>query len=251
MKWCTCRAEDFDISYAQIGAEVAKLRDLEQSNLDQKISGLRKKSGVRVYCSRDRIQIGIAARKPRRRRRRSSSSPEELVAGAGGGGESGEAAGRGRGDAGGGGGDRGRRRPGRRRPVAGGGGRLAAARRGDERRRGSGRRRRRRAAARGRLWPERSAGRAGPGPSRAGDVGAGAVAGGPRGGWRLAGRGGGHCPACPDTSVGGGSGEDDFFLGFRGEGEIRKRRGVYIGIEGARRVQMRCGFRPHDRDRTL
>ena len=42
-----------------------------------------------------------------------------------------------------------------------------------------------------------------------------------------------------------------FFLGFRGEGEIRKRRGVYIGIEGARRVQMRCGFRPHDRDRTL
>ena len=61
----------------------------------------------------------------------------------------------------------------------------AAARRGDERRRGSGRRRRRRAAARGRLWPERSAGRAGPGPSRAGDVGAGAVAGGhvAAGGW--------------------------------------------------------------------
>ena len=44
---------------------------------------------------------------------------------------------------------------------------------------------------------------------------------------------------------------DLFFLGFRGEGEIRKRRGVYIGIEEARRVQMRCGFRPHDRDRTL
>ena len=33
----------------------------------------------------------------------------------------------------------------------------------------------------------------------------------PRGGWRLAGRGGGRCPARPDTSVGGGSGEDDFF----------------------------------------
>ena len=44
---------------------------------------------------------------------------------------------------------------------------------------------------------------------------------------------------------------DLFFLGFRGAGEIRKRRGVYIGIEGARRVQMRCGFRPRDRDRTL
>ena len=131
------------------------------------------------------------------------------------------------GGAGGGGGDRGRRRPGRRRPVAGGGGRLAAARRGDERRRGSGRRRRRRAAACGRLWPERSAGRAGPGPSRAGDVGAGAVAGGPRGGWRLAGRGGGCCPARPDTSVGGGSGEEMFFLklGFETRGFGIWRRG--------------------------
>ena len=53
-----------------------------------------------------------------------------------------------------------------------------------------------------------------------------------------------------DTSVGADL-AGMFFLGFRGEGEIRKRRGVYIGIEGARRVQMRCGFRPHDRDRTL
>ena len=73
----------------------------------------------------------------------------------------------------------------------------------------------------------------------------------PRGGWRLAGRGGGRCPARPDTSVGADLAGMFFFLGFRGEGEIRKRRGVYIGIEGARRVQMRCGFRPHDRDRTL
>ena len=29
------------------------------------------------------------------------------------------------------------------------------------------------------------------------------------------------------------------------------RGGVYIGIKGARRVQMRCVFRPRDRDRTL
>ena len=28
-------------------------------------------------------------------------------------------------------------------------------------------------------------------------------------------------------------------------------RGLYIGIEGARRVQMRCGFRPRDHDRML
>ena len=41
------------------------------------------------------------------------------------------------------------------------------------------------------------------------------------------------------------------FLGFRGEGEIRKTGGLFIGIGGARRVQMRCGFRPRDRDRTL
>ena len=27
--------------------------------------------------------------------------------------------------------------------------------------------------------------------------------------------------------------------------------GLFIGIEGARRVQMRCGFRPRDRDRKL
>ena len=40
---------------------------------------------------------------------------------------------------------------------------------------------------------------------------------------------------------------------FRVRGRMNRefRRGVvYIGIEGARRVQMRCGFRPRDRDRT-
>ena len=43
----------------------------------------------------------------------------------------------------------------------------------------------------------------------------------------------------------------DFFR-VRGE-RIREFRmeGVYIGLEGARRVQMRCGFWPRDRDRTL
>ena len=30
-----------------------------------------------------------------------------------------------------------------------------------------------------------------------------------------------------------------------------KWRGLFIEVEGARRVQMRCGFRPRDRDRTL
>ena len=93
---------------------------------------------------------------------------------------------------------------------------------------------------------------AGPGLSRAGGGGrrsghGGAtcrVVDGGGGRWRTRPAGGGHVRRR-------GSGGDDFFLGFRGEGEIRKRRGVYIGIEGARRVQMRCGFRPHDRDRTL
>ena len=33
--------------------------------MDQNLQDLAKKIGVRVYCSRDRIQIGIAARKPR------------------------------------------------------------------------------------------------------------------------------------------------------------------------------------------
>jgi len=28
-------------------------------------------------------------------------------------------------------------------------------------------------------------------------------------------------------------------------------RGLYIGVEGARELQMRCGLRPRDRDRTL
>ena len=67
----------------------------------------------------------------------------------------------------------------------------------------------------------------------------------PRGGAGVAAE---KCPAGSDVS---GSARRCFFLGFRGEGEIRKRRGVYIGIGGARRVQMRCGFRPHDRDQTL
>ena len=76
----------------------------------------------------------------------------------------------------------------------------------------------------------------------------------PRGATRLAeAGGGGRCPAGADTSVGAVEDEDLFFLklGFRtGEEEIRME-GVLIGISGARRVQMRCGFRPHDRDRTL
>ena len=43
----------------------------------------------------------------------------------------------------------------------------------------------------------------------------------------------------------------DFFM-VRGE-RIREFRmgGVYIGLEGARRVQMRCGFWPRDHDRKL
>ena len=44
---------------------------------------------------------------------------------------------------------------------------------------------------------------------------------------------------------------EEEILGFRGGGEIRKTGGLFIGISGARRVQMRCGFRPRDRDRTL
>ena len=40
-------------------------------------------------------------------------------------------------------------------------------------------------------------------------------------------------------------------LGFRGEGRPVNFIGgvIFIGIEGARRVQMRCGFWPRDRDR--
>ena len=46
----------------------------------------------------------------------------------------------------------------------------------------------------------------------------------------------------------------------RAEREIRdsgsgdpgmKWRGLYIGVEGARKLQMRCGLRPRDRDRTV
>ena len=37
-------------------------------------------------------------------------------------------------------------------------------------------------------------------------------------------------------------------LGFRGKEKENFGGGLYIGIEGARRVQMRCGFRPRDRD---
>ena len=52
----------------------------------------------------------------------------------------------------------------------------------------------------------------------------------------------------PDTS-----GAADLGI-FRVSGEGNREFGmgcVYIGIGGARRVQMRCGFRPRDRDRTL
>ena len=41
------------------------------------------------------------------------------------------------------------------------------------------------------------------------------------------------------------------FLGFRGGRRSEKGGDLFIAIEGARRVQMRCGFRPRDRDRTL
>ena len=44
--------------------------------------------------------------------------------------------------------------------------------------------------------------------------------------------------------------ELDLGLETRGTANFREG-GVYIGIEGARSVQMRCGFRPRDRDRTL
>ena len=40
---------------------------------------------------------------------------------------------------------------------------------------------------------------------------------------------------------------------FRVRGEMDPRlkwRDLFIEVEGARRVQMRCGFRPRDRDRT-
>ena len=50
-----------------------------------------------------------------------------------------------------------------------------------------------------------------------------------------------------DTS---GGGRILFFrLGFRGERDPKMEGGLFIGISGARRVQMRCGFRPCDRDR--
>ena len=41
---------------------------------------------------------------------------------------------------------------------------------------------------------------------------------------------------------------------FRVRGEMDpglKWRGLFIEVEGARRVQMRCGLRPRDHDRTL
>ena len=40
-------------------------------------------------------------------------------------------------------------------------------------------------------------------------------------------------------------------LGFREEGEGDFLGVLYIEVEGARSVQMRCGFRPRNRDRTL
>ena len=61
--------------------------------------------------------------------------------------------------------------------------------------------------------------------------------------WRLATAAGGGGGRCPERQIW------DFRVS--GEEEIRKRRGLFIGIEGARRVQMRCVFRPRDRDRTL
>ena len=39
-------------------------------------------------------------------------------------------------------------------------------------------------------------------------------------------------------------------LGFIREMIQNFGEGLFIGIGGARRVQMRCGFRPRDRDRT-
>ena len=137
------------------------------------------------------------------------------------------------------------RRRGRRRPAP----MRAAGRAGDE---GGGRRSvgRRRPRAKEEAAADRASG-AGAGP-RARVGGGGELV--PRGhvaaaGWMAA--AGGRCPAGGGHVRRRGSGGDVFFLGFRGEGEIRKRRGVYIGIEGARRVQMRCGFRPRNRDRTL
>ena len=66
----------------------------------------------------------------------------------------------------------------------------------------------------------------------------------PRGGAGMAGGSvsgaGGQCPAARMER---GYGLEEGIREFR-EG------GVYIGIEGARNVQMRCGFRPHDRDQT-
>ena len=48
------------------------------------------------------------------------------------------------------------------------------------------------------------------------------------------------------------AGVDLFFFRRRTGRNLRSERGgVYIGISGARRVQMRCGFRPRDRDRTI
>ena len=86
------------------------------------------------------------------------------------------------------------------------------------------------------------AGRAGCGPQRAG-WGDEAGAGG--GEWRSA---TGQRRGWPDMSGGGGY----EILGFRGRRPgIWNGGGLFIGIEGARRVQMRCGFRPRDRDRTL
>ena len=41
------------------------------------------------------------------------------------------------------------------------------------------------------------------------------------------------------------------FLGFGEEGPMDFGGGLFIDIEGARSIQMRCGFRPRDRDRTL
>ena len=56
--------------------------------------------------------------------------------------------------------------------------------------------------------------------------------------------GGGHVRHTVDVSGGARKGETRVSSGFRG-------RDLYIGMEGARKLQMECGFRPCDRDQML
>ena len=110
-----------------------------------------------------------------------------------------------------------------------------------------GRRRRPGEAARPRR--RRGAGEGGLGPGRDGGEGRPQALAGRR--LRVAKRSPrGHVAAAGRSAVSD-DGGDGFFLGF-GRGRSGFGMGeVYIGIEGARRVEMRCGFRPRDRDRTL